>query len=149
MRPLSFSLSPLTPRSLSLSLYCSPTPPPSSLPPSFSLSYSHSHSHPRSHSHSSPFSLLLSLLPKYVQSSISSHRRIGICAFDEVLENLEELAHSFVPQLLPPLLQYSRDEDAQVRQVSLFLSRAISFSLLPSPFLSLPLNFCTSIPRTR
>lgn len=55
-----------------------------------------------------------------VQSPTSSHRRIGICAFDEVLENLEELSTTFLPQLLPPLIQYSRDENAQVRQASVY-----------------------------
>jgi len=54
------------------------------------------------------------------QSSVASHRRIGICAFDEVLENLEELGQAYLPQLLPPLLQYSRDGDPQVRQAAAY-----------------------------
>ena len=119
-----------------------------------------------------------------VQSGTPSHRRIGICAFDEVLENLEGMhslcvfilsaqlrlpprflwqlrdhqqcarlpacgafvrcgmsAHAldardnsvslhtrlnadmsapYMPQLLPPLLQYSKDQSAQVRQASVY-----------------------------
>lgn len=55
-----------------------------------------------------------------VQSSIPSHRRIGICAFDELLENLEDLCAAYIPQLLPPLIQYSRDDNPQVRQASVY-----------------------------
>lgn len=55
-----------------------------------------------------------------VQSGTPSHRRIGICAFDEVLENLEDMSAPYMPQLLPPLLQYSKDQSAQVRQASVY-----------------------------
>lgn len=55
-----------------------------------------------------------------VSSSEPSHRRIGICAFDEVLEHLEEMSGPYMPQMVPALIQYSGDANAQVRQASVY-----------------------------
>jgi len=55
-----------------------------------------------------------------VQTDQPNMRRIGICVFDELLENLREHGQRYLPQLLPPLIQFCSDPSPEVRQASVY-----------------------------
>eukprot|EP00960_Hanusia_phi_P047379 758377-Hanusia_phi.AAC.3 len=55
-----------------------------------------------------------------VSSPMVTHQRIGICIFDELLENLGEHGQTYMPQLLPALLQFSKDRNSEVRQAAVY-----------------------------
>lgn len=57
---------------------------------------------------------------KLVQTDNPNMRRIGICIFDELLENLREHGQRYLPQLLPPLVQFCQDPSPEVRQASVY-----------------------------
>mmetsp|Transcript_17306 Transcript_17306/g.26782 ORF Transcript_17306/g.26782 Transcript_17306/m.26782 type:complete len:353 (+) Transcript_17306:2-1060(+) len=57
---------------------------------------------------------------KMVESPTPSHRRVGICILDEVLENLEELGQNFVPQVVRLLVNSCGDPSPEVRQAAVF-----------------------------
>jgi len=57
---------------------------------------------------------------KLIASGVTSLRRIGLCALDEVLENLGVFGQGFVSELLAVLLQYSGDPAAEVRQAAVY-----------------------------
>jgi len=57
---------------------------------------------------------------KLVQTDQPNMRRIGICVFDELLENLREHGQRYLPQLLPPLIQFCSDPSPEVRQASVY-----------------------------
>jgi len=66
------------------------------------------------------FQEYLEVFGALVHSPTPSHRRIGVCMFDEVLEGLEGLGQAYMPQLLPALLQFSADPSPEVRQAAVF-----------------------------
>eukprot|EP00286_Rhodomonas_abbreviata_P029484 CAMPEP_0181305524 /NCGR_PEP_ID=MMETSP1101-20121128/9780_1 /TAXON_ID=46948 /ORGANISM="Rhodomonas abbreviata, Strain Caron Lab Isolate" /LENGTH=1099 /DNA_ID=CAMNT_0023411455 /DNA_START=102 /DNA_END=3401 /DNA_ORIENTATION=- len=66
------------------------------------------------------FQEYLEVFGALVSSPLPSHRRIGICMFDEVLEGLEGLGQAYMPQLLPALIQYSADVSPEVRQAAVY-----------------------------
>eukprot|EP00283_Hemiselmis_rufescens_P008937 CAMPEP_0173432074 /NCGR_PEP_ID=MMETSP1357-20121228/9999_1 /TAXON_ID=77926 /ORGANISM="Hemiselmis rufescens, Strain PCC563" /LENGTH=1081 /DNA_ID=CAMNT_0014396625 /DNA_START=122 /DNA_END=3364 /DNA_ORIENTATION=+ len=57
---------------------------------------------------------------KLVQSEQPNMRRIGICIIDELMENLQTHSQRYMPQLLPPLVQFCQDQAPEVRQASVY-----------------------------
>uniref|UniRef100_A0A6U4TJI8 TOG domain-containing protein n=1 Tax=Hemiselmis andersenii TaxID=464988 RepID=A0A6U4TJI8_HEMAN len=57
---------------------------------------------------------------KLVQSDNNNMRRIGVCIIDELMENLQTHCQRYLPQLLPPLVQFCQDPAPEVRQASVY-----------------------------
>ncbi|KAJ1481223.1 armadillo-type protein [Baffinella frigidus] len=62
----------------------------------------------------------LQLYSGLVSSGITAHRRIGVCVFDEVIENLEEPGQGMMMQLLPHLVALVADPQPEVRQAAVY-----------------------------
>lgn len=57
---------------------------------------------------------------KLVHAEQPNMRRIGICVFDELLENLREHGQRFHAQLMTPIIQFCTDPSPEVRQASVY-----------------------------
>jgi len=62
----------------------------------------------------------LAVYSRLVSSSVTSLRRIGICALDEVLEHMGPAGAGYISETLPALVQYAVDPAPEVRQAAVF-----------------------------